>query len=655
MSESNNQSSKLNLVGLPTITPEKWSTQDSVKVYNLDRWGEGFFKVSDDGKLVVTPNPQKPDQAIKILDVIDEVKRQNIQLPVTLRFHDILRTKVIQLNKTFKRAIEEARFTGDYYGVYPVKVNQLREVVEEIVDAGTPFNYGLEAGSKAELLVVLSLNSNRNALTILNGYKDEDYLRLGLLGRKMGRKIVTVIEKFSELPHLIKLAKEMGVKPIIGIRANLSCQGSGRWNKSSGERAKFGLSSAEIVKAIKFLKDNDSLGNLKLFHFHIGSQITDIRTIKDAITEGARIYSKMRKMGAPITYFDVGGGAGIDYDGSRSVSNSSMNYNLHDYVEDVVYILKEVCNLEDVEHPNIVSETGRAVTAHHSCVITNVFGIVNNTDTDFPTERSTGDHALVENMRTLFEDLDETNIQETYNDALSKKQECLNAFKLGILDLEEKAKIETLFWKICKKIHFLGKSAEYIPDEITDLENKLAKQYLCNFSVFQSAMDSWSIGQLLPVMPISKLDQAPTSLCRLADITCDSDGKIDKFFDSEGDRETLPIHEWSPGDEYYMGVFLTGAYQDIMGDMHNLFGRLNEIHVFFDEEDPTNFYIEETIDGNSASQVLTTLQYSPQALAQSVKKEIDIQVSRGKIKPREGVRLVDFYERCLEGYTYLHH
>lgn len=637
-------------------TPEnkkKWTVEDADELYSVSRWGDGYFSINEKGNLTILPEKSTTGPTIDISDVIEEMKQKNIQFPAVIRFHDILRSQVITLNKTFSKIIEEAKFKGSYYGVYPIKVNQMREVVEEIVDAGSSYNYGLEAGSKAELISVLAMNTNPNSLTVCNGYKDEEFFRLALMGTKLGRKVIIVIEKYTELIDVLKIATEMEVEPSLGFRAKLSTKGSGKWANSGGDNAKFGLSIPEIISAVKLLKRHDKIQCLKLFHFHIGSQIPEIRTIKDAITEGARIYCKLRKMGAPLEYFDVGGGVGVDYDGSKSNYQSSMNYVLQDYAGDVVYILKQVCDLEDVEHPHIVSETGRAVTAHHSCVIFPVFGAVEKGGNDFPTEKSIGEHILVENMRDLLSDLKASNIQEVYNDALSKKDECTSAFKLGILDLEERAKIETLFWQICKKVVDYTRNNEDLPEEIEKLQSLMAGQYLCNFSIFQSAPDSWGIGQVLPVVPVRRLSEEPTKLCTLADITCDSDGKVDCFLGGLKHLSTLPLHEIKENEEYLVGLFLTGAYQDIMGDMHNLFGRLNEIHVFSDDDDPTDFYIEEYIQGNTAAEVLSTLQYSPMAMAQTIKKAIEKQVQRGKMRPREGVELTDFYEKCLGSYTYL--
>lgn len=636
-----------------TRSPQAWSKEEADDTYHISRWGDGYFDINDQGNLCVLPHREQNGPRIDIAEVLEEMKAQNIPLPIVVRFHDILRSHVKVINETFRSVILEAGYKGQYRGVYPIKVNQMREVVEEIVDAGAPYDFGLEAGSKPELLSVLAYNDNLNALTILNGYKDEDYLRLALLGNKLGRKAIVVVEKFSELHKLLKLAREMNVEPMIGLRAKMAIKGSGKWSDSGGEKAKFGLTIAEMLTAVQILKDEGYINSLKLFHFHIGSQVTDIRTVKEVIREGGRIFAKLSQLGAPLEYFDVGGGLGVDYDGSQSTNDSSMNYKLNDYASDVVYILKEICDAEKVPHPNIVSESGRAITARHSCVITNVIDKIETSFTDYKTDKTEGDHTLVNNIRELLESLTIDNAQEVYNDALDTKRECLNAFRLGILTLEERARIETLFWIITKRISALLPEMEFIPDNLYDIDQGIAPQYLCNFSIFQSAPDLWAIGQLLPIVPITRLNEKPTVLGTLVDITCDSDGKINKFIDINETRNLLPLHELKPDEEYNIGLFLTGAYQDVMGDLHNLFGRLNEVHVFCDDEDPTDFYIEEVIKGSSSESVLAAMQYNPEAMAYTMKKNIDRQIASGKINPREGVRLVDFYESCLKSYTYL--
>lgn len=632
----------------------KWSIKHANDLYRVERWGGGYFRIGENGNLNVTPVPQQPNICIDMAKVVEEIKQEGIQFPVVVRFHDILHSQVKKINTTFRKVIEDEQYQGNYLGVYPVKVNQMREVVEEIVAAGEAFNYGLEAGSKAELLTVLAYNANPDALTILNGYKDEEFMRLAMLGRKLDRKIIVVVEKFTELVSVVNIAKSIGVEPIIGIRAKMTVVGKGKWQGSGGDRAKFGLSFAEIINATEYLKQNDLLHCLKLLHFHIGSQLTDIRSVKDAVNESALIYAELRHMGVPLEYLDVGGGLGIDYDGSQSTGDSSRNYSIEEYVTDIVYGLKQLCDIEKVPHPTIVSESGRAITAHHSCVITQILGEIHSWGTDFDTSPKAGEHMLVTNMRNTAELLHtEHRLQEVYNDASQAKEQAIEAFKLRVISLNELAQIETMYWQLMQQIQLRMADAAFVSDELNDIDIDLSSYYLCNFSVFQSAADIWAIDQLLPVVPITRMDEEPTVNCSLVDITCDSDGKIDKFIGEHGPNKTLPLHALKPDEDYFVGLFLTGAYQDVMGDMHNLFGRVNEVHVFSDDDDPEDFYIEEVVHGSSVNDVLNVMQYNPSAMAHQVKKMIDRQVAQGKIRPREGVKWTDFYEDCLHGYTYL--
>lgn len=634
---------------------KKWTIKDSLHNYQISRWGEGYFGISAQGDLCVYPNKDNSKTSICIKSVIKEMKKENITFPAVLRFHDILRSQVKLLNNTFTQTIKEAGYKSTYQGVYPIKVNQLREVIEEITDVGKEFGYGLEVGSKAELMAALAYNKNPDALTIVNGYKDATYIKLALLGRTIERKVIIVIEKFSEINHVLELSKELNVTPMLGVRAKLSSKSSGKWEESSGDFAKFGLSTIEILDLVQLLKEKKMISSLKLFHFHVGSQIPDIRTIKECLMEGARIFANLSQMGCDIEYFDVGGGVGINYDATRSNCSSSTNYTLKDYVGDVVYILKDICDAHQVEHPIIVSETGRAIAAHHSCVITDVFGRVNLTkNRPLDVARSENDHYLVKNIKILFQELNNSNYQDVYNDACVLKDEAISAFKLGVINLNERAIIETLYWSICHRIIDSTADEKYVPSEIKKLKTTLADKYLCNFSLFQSAPDTWAIEQILPVVPISYHLEEPKVECTLADITCDSDGKINHFQGPEGNRKTLKIHSLEgKEDSYYIGLFLTGAYQDVMGDMHNLFGRLNEVHIFSDEDDPNGFYLDEIIRGNSAADVLEIMQYNAQEMCTKIKKSIDQSIKEGKVKPRVGVKLADYFEACLYDYTYL--
>ena len=631
-----------------------WSIEEAERVYGVSQWGGGYFQVGENGNVHVTPVPDDPSIRIDFKAVIEEIRQEGVQFPVVVRFHDILRSQVSSLNNAFRNIIKEADYNGVYQGVYPVKVNQMREVVEEIVEAGKPFNYGLEAGSKAELLTVLAMNTNEDSLTILNGYKDDEFMRLALLGRKLGRKVVVVVEKYSELLLLVKISKELKIDPIIGVRAKMTVKGRGKWESSGGERAKFGLTITEIIKTARYLEEQGMAHCLKLLHFHIGSQLTDIRAVKEAMTEGARIYADLHKMGFPLDYVDVGGGLGIDYDGSNSTNESSRNYSMQEYVADVVYGMKEMCDLEGVPHPNLVSESGRAITAHHSCVITEIVGEIKSNSAQIDTSEKEGEHFFLKNMRELSETFDsQTNMHEVYNDASQYKEQALDAFKLRVITLEELAKIETLYWDIMGRLQLWYRKEEYVPEELQELDYGLSSQYLCNFSVFQSAADTWAIDQLLPVVPLTRMNEKPSVNCSLVDITCDSDGKIDQFTIGREITGVLPMHPLRKDEPYYVGLFLTGAYQDVMGDMHNLFGRLNEVHIFSYDDDPEDFYIEEVVKGSSVEDVLNIMQYNPRAMASDVKRLIDRHVSSGNINPREGVRWTDFYENCLSGYTYL--
>jgi arginine decarboxylase len=631
-----------------------WTIEDSENIYRVKRWGAGYFEIGQNGNLHVTPDPSNTNMRIDFKEVVQEIKQEGIQFPVVVRFHDILRSQVALLNQTFQQTVKDAEYQGEYMGVYTIKVNQMREVVEEIVDAGAPFNYGLEAGSKAELLTVMALNTNTESLTILNGYKDQEFMQLALLSRKLGRKTIVVIEKFSELTLLVKIAKELDIMPIVGVRSKMTVKGRGKWESSGGDRAKFGLTISEIINAARYLEEHGMADCLKLLHFHIGSQLTDIRAVKESITEGAMIYSELHRMGFKLDYVDVGGGLGIDYDGSQSTNDSSRNYNMQEYVADIVYGMKQVCDLENVPHPTLVSESGRAITAHHSCVVTEVVGEIKAHGTGIATLPVEGEHILVSDMRELAEIIDkQDNLQEIFNDASQFKEQALSAFKLRVISLEELAKIETLYWQIMKKVQLRLKDAEFVPEEMQELDFALSSQYLCNFSVFQSAADTWAIDQLLPVVPLTRMNEKPTIDCSLVDITCDSDGKLDQFISEGGISNIVPMHKLEPDEDYYLGLFLTGAYQDVMGDMHNLFGRLNEVHIFSHDEDPQGFYIEEMVRGSSVEDVLSIMQYNPSSMAKSMKKMIDVHVAQGQMKPREGVKWTDFYEDCLKGYTYL--
>jgi len=637
------------------LSPSDWSIERAAQYYNVTGWGAGFFSVNEKGHMVVHPMGQ-PGPVIDLMDVVEDIRERNIGFPCVVRFQDVLRARVKQINEAFAKAVADQGYGARYFGVYPVKVNQLREVVEEILDAGAPWHHGLEAGSKGELLVVLGMNADPEAITICNGYKDEEFLRLALLGRKLGRKVIVVIEKLSELPHLLRLGEEMGVEPMIGLRSKLTTRGTGKWEGSSGDFAKFGLTVPELIHAVRILKEAGKEHCAKLLHFHVGSQLTEIRVVKDAVNEGARVYAKLRKMGLPIEYFDVGGGLGVDYVGTHSNGfASSVNYSLDEYVGDIVYNVQRVCLNEGVPDPHIVSESGRAITAHHSCIIMNVFGhieIGSAEEIAAASQAQPNEPKVVREMREIVASMTPRNRAEAYHDAAAKKEEALQMFKLGILGLEERAVVESLFWKLVRGIADLNRGKKRLPRETKDLGDKIADQYMAN-SLFQSAPDHWAFDQLFPIVPLHRMAEAPTRDATIVDITCDSDGKIDRFIEGEGVDETLSLHPLREGEPYYLGMFMTGAYQDIMGDMHNLFGRVNEIHVFVDDEDPEDFYIEEVIPGDPIDKVISRVQYEPADLARRVKAALDQKVKDGAIRPKEGVSLQDFFERVMKGYTYL--
>lgn len=637
-----------------TANKTTWTIEDAERVYGVSSWGGGYFRIGENGNIHIAADPSNPNVSIDFKAVVAEIIDEGIQFPVVVRFHDILRSQVISINETFNQLISEAGYQGYYRGVYPIKVNQMREVVEEIVDAGAPYHYGLEAGSKSELLAVLAYNTNTESLTILNGYKDDEFIKLALLGRKLGRKVVIVIEKYSELLNVVRISKELDISPIIGLRSKMTAKGKGKWQDSSGERAKFGLTIPEIINSARYLESQGMADTLKLLHFHIGSQLTDIRAIKNAVNESARIYTELHKMGFELEYVDVGGGLGIDYDGSQSTNDSSRNYTLAEYAADVVYGMKEVCDLEGVPHPSLVTESGRAITAHHSCVVTEVVGEIKADGATLDTEHVEGEHILLTNIRELLNCFSaEHNLQEVFNDASEWKEQAVEAFKLRVVSLEELGKIETIYWQIMRRLQIQFQQVEFVPEELKHLDFTLSSQYLCNFSVFQSAADTWAIDQLLPVVPLSGMDVKPDKFCSLVDITCDSDGKLDQFVVERETQNVLPIHSLKEDEKMHLGLFLTGAYQDVMGDMHNLFGRLNEVHIFSYDDDPKDFYIEEVVKGSSVENVLSVMQYHPSAMALDVKRLIDKEVAGGRIPPREGVRWTDFYENCLHGYTYL--
>ena len=632
---------------------QRWTIEDSTALYMIDRWGAGYFGVNGNGDLAVAPS-QDSGTTVPIIDVLREAQALNLQAPLLIRFQDLLRHRVEGLNKSFNRAIAENNYKGMYRGVFPIKVNQLREVVEEILDAGRPFNYGLEVGSKPEIFAGLAVHTDPEALIVCNGYKDSVFIRMAMLGRKLGKKVILIAEKLSEVRSIVKIASEMNVEPWIGMRVRLLSKGAGKWATSGGEHAKFGLSTAEILEAIEILREAKMESAFKLLHFHIGSQIPDILTIKRAVREAAMYYAKLYKLGHPLEYLDVGGGLAIDYDGSRSEFHSSMNYTLEEYASDIVYNIMDVCDDEKVPHPNIVSESGRAIVAHHSVLVVQAFGAIEKTPIEPRTVRAS-DHKLTREILEIDRDLNPDNINEAWHDLQQIKEQSQQMFELGLLPLDVKARIETLYWEIAEKLQSIiaHMDQDEVPEDLRTLNIELADQHICNFSVFQSLLDHWALGQLFPIVPIHRLNERPQLESTLVDITCDSDGKVSKYIDRNDVRETLPLHELRDGTPYYLGIFLTGAYQDIMGDIHNLFGRVNEVHVFLDADEESGFYIEEEIPGNTIGEVLAMTQYDWRDLEKRMKAQIDAAIKQDIVRPNEGMRLLQEFERGLKDQTYL--
>ncbi|GAB4343409.1 MAG: biosynthetic arginine decarboxylase [Desulfobulbaceae bacterium] len=630
---------------------EKWTIDDARELYGIERWGLRYFDINRKGEVTVSPLKEEGG-TIPILDVVREALEQDLHFPLLIRFQDLLRNRVVRINTAFLDAIREFDYKGLYRGVYPIKVNQLREVVEEIVDAGAEYHYGLEVGSKPELFAALAVHQDEKSLIVCNGYKDTTYIRTALIGCKLGKKIILVAEKIDEVRQIIKLSKALDVQPMIGVRVRLMTHGTGKWEKSSGEEAKFGLATHEIVDASNMLKEAGMADCLKLLHFHIGSQIPDILTIKKAVREAAMFYAKLRKLDHELEYLDVGGGLGVDYDGSRSTFHSSVNYSLTEYARDIIFNVMDVCDAEKVPHPTIVNESGRAVVAYHSVLVVELFGNVKKIHT-LKTERPEVDHKLVEEAWDIHESIKPGNPLEALHDAQHLKEKVQSYFSLGLIDLPAKAAVEKLYWLIAWKVLQSYKGEDYIPDEIVELESKFSDQYLGNFSVFQSLLDHWGFGQLFPIMPIHRLRSRPTRRATLADITCDSDGIVTKFINLyEEGIDTLPLHEMT-GEPYYIGIFLTGAYQDIMGDLHNLFGRVNEAHVFLDEDEEAGYYIEETIEGTTMEKVLSLVQYTENDLKRKMKTQFDRAIKEDRLRPNEAMRLFNQYQRGLRGYTYL--
>ena len=628
----------------------KWRVEDSAELYNINGWGLKYFSINEKGHVVVTP--KENCASVDLKELMDELQLRDVTAPLLVRFPDILDNRIEKISNCFKRAAEEYGYKGENFIIYPIKVNQMRPVVEEIVSHGKKFNIGLEAGSKPELHAVLATNVDKNSLIICNGYKDENFVELALLAQKMGRRIFLVVEKVSELPLIANIAKRLKISPNIGIRIKLASSGSGKWEESGGDVSKFGLNSSELLDALDFLEKNKLKDCVKLIHFHIGSQVTKIRRIKNALREASQFYVQMRNMGYNIEFVDIGGGLGVDYDGTRSsMSESSMNYSIQQYVNDSIWALVDDSNKNNIPHPNIITESGRSLTAHHSVLIFEVLETTQLPEWGDEDDLPEDVHELVKDMFQLRNAVTSPQLIETWHDALQIREEALDLFGLGLLDLRNRALVERLFWSIARDVYSMAMDLKHPPEELKKIAKMLPDKYFCNFSLFQSLPDTWAIDQIFPIMPISHLDEKPTCNATLQDITCDSDGKIANFVSQQSINSHLAVHNLkNQKGPYYIGVFLVGAYQEILGDMHNLFGDTNAVHVSVDND---GYEIEQIIDGETVAEVLDYVQYNPKKMVRSLETWVTASMKSGVITPEEGREFLSNYRSGLYGYTYL--
>lgn len=627
----------------------KWRIDDSAELYNINGWGLKYFSINDKGHVIVTP--REGYASVDLKEVLDELQVRDVAAPVLLRFPDILDNRVEKISRCFKTAAKEYNYQAENFIIYPIKVNQMRQVVEEIVSHGKKFNIGLEAGSKPELHAVLATNIAENALIICNGYKDMDYIELALLAQKMGRRIYLVVEKLNELAMIAESAKRLDIKPNIGIRIKLSSSGSGKWEESGGDQSKFGLNSSELLEALDFLNKNKMTDCLKLIHFHIGSQITKIRRIKNALREATQFYVQLTKMGFDIDFMDIGGGLGVDYDGTRSSSSeSSMNYSIQEYANDSISAIVDACEKNNLKQPNIITESGRSLTAHHSVLIFDVLATTSLPEWNDKHEIGPDDHELARELYEIWDKLSQPRLFESWHDALQIREEALDLFSLGLLDIKTRSQIEKLFWSVAREVGEIAGTLKHAPEELRKIAKMLPDKYFCNFSLFQSLPDSWAIDQVFPIMPISRLDEKPTRTAVLQDITCDSDGKISNYISNNGTSSSLPVHALREHEPYYIGVFLVGAYQEILGDMHNLFGDTNAVHISVYKD---RYEIDQIIYGETVDEVLDYVQYSPKRLVRNVETWVTSSMKSGKITPEEGREFLSNYRSGLYGYTYL--
>lgn len=628
--------------------PEVWTIEDSEELYRIEGWGEPYFSINAAGHVTVSPQGMRGG-SIDLFELVNALKQRNLELPLLIRFSDILEDRIERLNGCFAKAIARYNYPGVYKGVFPVKCNQQRHLIENLVKYGRPYQFGLEAGSKPELLIALASLNTSGALVICNGYKDREYIETAILAQRLGQTAIVVLEQLDEVDLVIEASQNLGVKPILGIRAKLSAKGIGRWGTSAGDRAKFGLTIPEILTAVDRLRQANLLDSLQLLHFHIGSQISAISVLKDAFREASQIYLELTRLGAQMQYLDVGGGLGVDYDGSKTNFHASKNYNMQNYANDVVAAIKDACEQAKIAVPTLVSESGRAIASHQSVLVFDVLGS-SDVPSVQPQPLQESEHLIIRNLYETYESICLENLQEAYNDATQFKDEAISLFGFGYLSLPERARAERLYWACCHKIQHLMQQLDFVPEELEDLEKIMASIYYINLSVFQSAPDSWAIDQLFPIMPIHRLDEEPTKRATLADLTCDSDGKIDQFIDLRDVKSVLELHPLKEHEPYYLGMFLNGAYQEIMGNLHNLFGDTNAVHI---QLTPKGYQIEHVVKGDTMREVLGYVQYDAEDLIENIRKRTEVALEENRITLQESQMLLKHYERCLSGYTYL--
>ncbi|MBL8208469.1 MAG: biosynthetic arginine decarboxylase [Blastocatellia bacterium] len=628
----------------------KSAIAEIAQTYGIENWGAGYFSVNSKGHLVVHPS-EITRRGVDVKALVDELLKRRVQLPVLLRFPQIFANQVRVMNRSFISAMKEFDYKGEHKAVFPMKVNQRRQVIEAYLEEGSKHNYGLECGSKAELYAGIALEQAENSLLVCNGFKDDSFIDLAYVGTQLGKNVVIVIEKLNELPKVIERTQKTGIKPMLGMRVRLYSRGSGRWEKSGGEQSKFGLTTSELLQAIKALRDAGMIDQLRVLHFHIGSQITQIKRVKAGVKEAARVYSKIRKMGIDVDHLNVGGGAGVDYDGSKTSFESSANYTLQEFANDVVYTIKSVCQEESVPEPNIITESGRVLVAYHAILITNIVDEIETVQGIKTITLTDNEPQVVNELHDLFKTMNSKNFLEYYHDALEHKEELFTLFDLGYINLEQRAKGEVLFWEVCDKANTFAKLSGFQSEEFDDLRKLLSAKYLCNFSVFRSLPDHWAIDQLFPIVPIHRLNEAPTDSATLVDITCDSDGVVDKFVDLHDIKEVLEVHDLKPNEPYYLGMMLVGAYQEVMGNFHNLFGTTNEAHVLIDSNG--EYHISRIIPGSPLGEMLSFAKYEKDFLQDGFRNLLNRQIKKGKLTEEGAEQLVSEYDSYYNNYTYL--